>query len=647
MALDSETDTVPGYDDPRTVLLQYCDIDADTEDAVVMLEGVDDARGKGCFQQLMDAFERTFHQVEVSVYNLNYEWSRISREYLLRPWSPYKWTSDPHASRHSMEWFVLENKRGGVYVISIWNRQGARMRITGDEKRISSRRMKDLAELVHSEHPEWWPEDADMKLDIPQDAYNSGWSIPGGCGPYRDLYLAYSKRDAFSQSRIMKALTLSGRGAFITKASYGMYTALSETYGKRLTTYDFVEQKRVKERFQRRYPPLDADMQDIVEGSLLGGYVWGVPGTHKGTFVHLDFSSSYPKELYNGKSFEGRVRRTSDPKEIERILGTRCRLWAVVSFEFELRKFDSGLDAMPALIGGECVAEPGEQIAGQKRRKMRYGQVYKRLYAWTYLEELRQHYALSEFRIHELWYARPHSGEFAEFIAERYNAKNELKHAGKKLQATMCKDAMNTGPHGKTIQRTRQWTASYETGERVFHEDIQAPAYNAMIGFDDLQNGRERLLRCCRKVLEAGHRVLMCDTDSMVIDCSEAEARRILEGDISETGDIRDLGKLQFETSDDGMVEFEEFRCWGLKRYLEIHNGECRKSAFAGMKEGIQRTLLIDLPTDGQYFQWTQATMINGEWGKRMVSVTKEARAEDPYQNATLYLRGRKEDGLR
>ena len=97
---------------------------------------------------------------------------------------------------------------------------------------------------------------------------------------------------------------------------------------------------------------------------------------------------------------------------------------------------------------------------------------------------------------------------------------------------------------------------------------------------------------------------------------------------VTEDGGIYNLGKFELETSKDGAVEFEELRCWGLKRYLEIHDGKYRKSAFAGMNDSLQ-SQLMSWDTDGTEYTWKQNVQHQDEWGKVIQIGKKHARAED------------------
>ena len=145
-----------------------------------------------------------------------------------------------------------------------------------------------------------------------------------------------------------------------------------------------------------------------------------------------------------------------------------------------------------------------------------------------------------------------------------------------------------------------------------------------------MMNARERLIRHCRMITEAGYHIYMCDTDSIVTDCPPDAAKEILGEDAFETehGGIDNLGKFEIE-SFDGSESFDEFRCWGLKRYLELKDGKYRKSAFAGMHDDIQRKALIWWRTDGTKYTWRQRGRITGPYGKVVEMIFKTAGAEN------------------
>lgn len=230
--------------------------------------------------------------------------------------------------------------------------------------------------------------------------------------------------------------------------------------------------------------------------------------------------------------------------------------------------------------------------------------------------------------IEQVWVQKRAVGDFKGFIEEMYHGKSVAPKDS--MERALYKLNMNGGIHGKTITKTHRKERTFYDNVWGLREVINEPEYQATIGFTAMQNARARLLKHCRMVQEAGYRVLMCDTDSMVVEATEEQVRTVLGDAISrETGTMEDLGKLEFETSKDGMVEFEEFRCWGLKRYLELHDGAVRKTAFAGMKDSLQKEMLIDAPVDGSTFHWEQLGAKRTDYGKIIRLAPKSAKAED------------------
>jgi len=182
-----------------------------------------------------------------------------------------------------------------------------------------------------------------------------------------------------------------------------------------------------------------------------------------------------------------------------------------------------------------------------------------------------------------------------------------------------------------------------------------------MLGFTAMMNGRERLLRHCRQVIESGHRILMCDTDSMVVDCSGEELKGII-GDWFCVGGSQmegNLGRFEIENDRKGLkkavrdgvltqeqmdalgvsTEFNRFKCWGLKRYCEIRDTEYgslfRKSAFAGMHDEVQGNLM-DWETDGREYSWEQNGKRTEKYGAVISMMTKHMRAENIWDGGAL-----------
>lgn len=635
---DTETDLVEGYDEPITVTIQMCPADAVSEDDVVVLEGLD------CFDRFLNLFEETKGKtLKCSVFNLDYEWKALERHVLSR----YRWfEQESPKQRMSPGQFHVVGDDRMIYQVELVNRHGCHLKITDDWQR-TKKAMKKVAGDVFSEHPDWWPEGTtkdDVKLDIDESWYNSGWSDP--TNERHDIMLRYAVRDSFSQAMILRNNINTGRSEYLTSSSAGMGECLIRTYGS--NTKDREHWNRLKlarDDFRKRYPPLNREMQDMVEGSLLGGFVYGVPGVVQGPLVHIDFKSSYPRHYSKETSFYGAVSvvNANSPR-YERVLeNPNFFRWYVVSFRFDGLK-EGG---MPVFSGKECWFPEGRP-PNCWNHKMKSGVIHEKLFTEEYLAEIQEHVNVSELVIHEVWFAKKRVGEFSEFINEEYAMKEICKAKGEEAEASMHKDNMNGGVHGKTITKTHRKSLTYRDGVKEYVEVLNDPDYCSLIGFTGMMNRRSALLKACRMVQQSNHPVLMCDTDSIVTKATEAEIRQLFGDMIAEDLDVKGmlkegideqtikdrivdtLGKFELERNKkNGRVEFDEFRCWGLKRYLELDNGQYRKSAFAGMDRDIQKDILMDFPVDGTVRTWTQKGSKNGKYVRLIVDVTKSAKMED------------------
>lgn len=620
-AFDTETDR---YEDGhiRTCLIQVCSLGASSLDDVRVLEGWD------CYERFFDLFDECLHDVDCRMFNLGgyeFDWFKdlLSERYeFTRSRRPAKGCWSCVADNHS------------VYSVKIVNQHGKMMRISDDLKRVGGNRsMKSTAEAVRRSRPDWFPDGMEVKEET---EYNNGWYTERDTFPERyERFMHYSKQDAYSQAMISRWLKEFGVGGNLTASSAGLDMALALKYrGVKASELDGKEKRYTRMDFEKKYPPLDREMQDIVEESLLGGFVWGGTGTWHGTFTHVDYSSSYPYEYAFGNMFSGTVQRLiagqCRKSTWNRVLSGDYMRWMLVSFDFSLA------GGMPAISGRECRTSENPMI-GSANKKMKTGHVTRRLYTESYLNELKMHYTLTNIEVHEVWFAKRAVGEFRVFIEKCYSEKSRPELKGT-MEREMWKLFMNGGIHGKTITKTHRKERVFEGGDHL-EAVVNEPELCSLIGFTGMMNGRERLLRHCRRVLEAGHRVLMCDTDSMVTDCTEAEIKEII-GDwfAHESGSMEhSLGRFEIETDKDGNTEFDEFKCWGLKRYLELNHGEYRKSAFASMHDDLQEKLLPQWETDGTMYAWEQTGKVKDKYGKIVTMVTKHAKAENVwYEEKTL-----------
>lgn len=639
VALDTEDDR---FTDGcrRTRLIQLCPVSATSLDDVRLIEGF------GCWSELFRILDDqcmrtdTKKHLDIRCYNLGgYEFSHMLAEVLRREFEYVD-----HFPTYG-QWTALADDKA-VYKVEVCCKSGVFVKFTDDMRRMQNSSMESSAESVRKEHPEWWQEIEDVKAhDVD---YHDGWLDPSD--PDYQKALRYAKIDAFSQAMIAKWLSLHGFDRALTSPGMGLRAALNQRYGKTsLREATFQNFKWNAAAFRRFYPPLDREMQDIAEEKLLGGFVWGLVGEWQGPFVHLDYSSSYPFEYAFGHLFQGHVWRLLPGDEIwdEMRKATTMFRWFRVSFDFALKE-----GMMPAIAGRECSSKQANRffnpMIGQQNKKMREGHVDHALYTESYLSEVSKHYRISKMEIHEMWVAQRSEGDFRDFIAKCYNSKNVLKGQGLGGSAAynIEKGFMNAGIHGKTITKTRRRRRTFFDGKTQLVDEVSEPTMNFLIGFTAMQNARERLLRHCRKVIEAGHKVFMCDTDSMVVDGTVEEIRRIL-GDWFVKGKEMDQSLGRFEIEDDSELalqhgwevrqEFDIFKCWGLKRYLEIRIEDGkewpRKTAFAGMDDDIQTRMLMDMDVDYQVFQWTQKGKQAGPWGAQIVLTVKHAMAENVWFN--------------
>lgn len=642
-ALDTENDMVEGYDEPIPVTIQMCPYDAVSEKDVIVLKGVD------CYDRFLDMFEETRTDMRCAVFNLDHEWKGLESHVLGR----YEWfEKETPKSKVPPGHFHVSGDDRMVYQVTITNQYHCRLIISDDWQR-SKKAMKDVAGDVFTEFPWWWPEGTskdDVKLEIDESWYNCGWFREDH--PLHGVMMQYAIRDSFSQAMILRYNLKSGRENYLTSSSAGMGECLVETY--RPPEYDkegnpyhqAVRLLMAKKKFKKEFPPLNREMQDIVEDSLVGGFVYGCPGVTEGPLVHIDFKSSYPQHYCNEGSFYGTisVMRPDNPKWNMVMENSKLYKWVIVSFEFNgLRE-----GGMPVFSGKECWWPDGRP-PGCYNHKMKSGRVQRKLFTLEYLEEIQKHMVIDGLVYHEMWFAKTQTGRFARFIGNEYVMKEWCKAKGEKAEASIHKDNMNGGVHGKTITKTHRKQITYENGKREYKEVVTEPEYCALIGFTGMMQRRCALLTACRQIQEAGHPVLMCDTDSIVTQATEEDVRRVFGDLIAEEldvkGMVRDspgripndahqrilstLGKFELERGPDGRVEFDEFRCWGLKRYLELSNGEYRKSAFASMHKDVQKDVLMTFPMDGTMQSWTQKGKKRGKYTNLIVPVTKSAKLED------------------
>ena len=592
----------------RNVLIQVCSTTASSPDETVLYLGED------CYEQFLQSFEDNMCDVSMYFYNSKWE-GKPFIDALMR--TGYRYTEGRPGKG---EWDVIEDPMK-IYRIRVMNQNGYRLTITDDLLQTACS-MESAADLVRKERPEWFARVGEYtKLHIDKSLYNTWYQLPE-YDEQRALFLEYSRLDAFSQAMISRWLTEKGMHQCLTSASNGLRMALEIRYQRG-------EGWKDKRAFQWKYPPLCREMQDIVESSLQGGFVWGEVGDHHGVFCHADYKSSYPYEYAFGKLFYGEVTRIKSDEgecfdDAMELPQDRFMIWKVVSFRFD---YIPGM--MPCLSGIMC-ENAYEPLKGIGNKKMRHGTVEHKLFTASYLDELSHHYNLTDLQTEEIWVSCPRRGDFKPFIRKCFTEKERPELKGT-MERDIWKRAMNAGVHGKTITKTHRERCTYLSGERETVKEVNEPKLCSLIGFTGMMNARERLLRHCRRVLEAGRHVLMCDTDSVVVDCSGKELMEIIGDWFAPKGGTfeQTLGRFELEEDAFGNTDFDEFKCWGLKRYCELNQGRYRKSAFAGMHDESQegededeQTVLIsekykgleELPVNDEVFTWHQLTRRwNGE----------------------------------
>lgn len=343
------------------------------------------------------------------------------------------------------------------------------------------------------------------------------------------------------------------------------------------------------------------------------------------------------KQVYRTVRTRRCVHKTSDPDEIEEWLrrydDDTHQLYVIAQITFELKP-----GAMPLLTAKECLDDAGLAIVnygGDRAKKMESGKT--KMLVWT-LEEwklLQRLYIVKEAVLDSLYMCKAETGYFEDAVKAYFDGKESSAGA----ERAMHKLDLNGATHGRAMIRVmtapvielrdgKLFNATVKEGKHQTEKDIKT---NPLVGMTAMAHARVRLLNHCMDLVEKGYTIYMCDTDSMVTDCPPDVATKIWsdagwknwvihEKDVESMKEKykakkqlipmkKILGKLEVETFGNkdhpeyiGVEEFDEFRCWGLKRYCELQHGVFRKSAFAGMHDEDQRRLL-----GGEYkkmFSW-------------------------------------------
>ena len=294
--------------------------------------------------------------------------------------------------------------------------------------------------------------------------------------------------------------------------------------------------------------------------------------------------------------------------------------------------------ALPFISVKDCITD--EKYWGlEKSKKMIKGRTKELL--WT-LEEYRlidRCYITWDINIKEVYCAKAEIGFFKPAIKEFFDGKETSPKDS--VQRALYKLDLNGATHGRAmiklmtaeegvapdIQDALDGIANDRFGGihlksngrwKDNHEGEPEELTNPLVGMTAMSHARCRLISHCMALIEYGYHIFMNDTDSLVTDAPPSEVDRLLkaegwenwiiDGKSKEMDDT--LGRFEvegFELNDIKYTSFNEFRCWGLKRYAEImytdkleeggwqegdHYCVLRKSAFAGMHDEDQKQIL-------------------------------------------------------
>ena len=664
-SIDTETGRCPDRR-IKTVLIQYCPVDAESEREVSVLVGED------CYDQFLRCFElNDERRIEAFVFNNKWESKGLLNAIMEHG---YMWTKTEKGKTSSigkMQWSCVADDKQ-TYSITLRNDNGCLLKITDDYLKVIGHSMSEATEMVKKEFPDWFKGVDRTKMIIPRSMYNNWYTLDEEDKRYR-MFIRYAVRDGFSQAMLARWLDVKGMHSALTSASNGLDLCLQITYGgvDDLTRSDFKSLKEAKNRFLKKHPVLERREQNIVEDSLLGGFVYGkvsIEGRIKGVFCHIDYKSSYPYEYVYGVlpySRDGKAchvyKKGTEGYERNLNGGANKCVWYYVSFKFRLKE-----NRMPCLSAESCIDKRTDMnFKVCKNKKMTEGEVRDKLFTIDLYREIKEHYEVWDEDIKEVWVSPGKVGEFSAFIKKCFMEKERPDLKGT-LARAMWKLFMNGGVHGKTITKTWRKRVTYPGNVKMTEKPTDKgyvpsdPSYCALIGFTAMQNARARLLKHCRMLEDAGYTVMMCDTDSIIVNTGEENVRAVLGDwfvDESLKGEdgIRNLGKFEFETNEDMLeriygrkdgvkmwrksmvrVEFDELSCGGLKEYAEYDTSlgcrELRKSAMKGMHDDIQMDVLPTVNMGlGSSVVWEQKQKIWNGYAYEFVMVKKESKVQSIY----------------
>ena len=405
--------------------------------------------------------------------------------------------------------------------------------------------------------------------------------------------------------------------------------------------------RKLDDIWMRHFGTPDRETRMIIERNCRGGLVWGDIGVHHGTFYHYDYKSSYPSIYWDAKLPRGTgyreettekgdvvrlrdvCRRTRDPRVMQQWLdladSPRHQVYIMGKCRFRLKPRH-----IPFIAVKDCQEEgvPLKRYGFDGSKKLHEGETQTLL--WT-IEEWRliaRNYHRWDETISEVWLADAERGFCRPAISEFFDGKEHSVGVERMLH----KLDLNGACHGKFLQKFLTcdiveidgWHLHrIGTGDEIL--DRVTAKTNPLVGLTAMAKARCRLIGHCDIVTEAGYRVYMTDTDSMVTDCPPDVLRELLAANgypdwlipEGEKSLEKTLGRFEQESPD---VPFDEFRCWGLKRYAEFGGGKLRKSAFAGMHEDDQKEILTKPYTEELRWKTT---------GKRWVGECYAIREHD------------------
>lgn len=298
--------------------------------------------------------------------------------------------------------------------------------------------------------------------------------------------------------------------------------------------------------------------------------------------------------------------------------------------------------AIPFITVKDCLDDEGRPMKYyglEKSKKLVCGQRTKTI-LWT-LEEwnlLDRCYLRDDVVIHAVYMSAAEMGYFKPAIQEFFDGKeNSPKDS---VQRALYKLDLNGATHGRAMIRLMtseenmniditeaiKGTEEFMSGVHVVkngkweenHDGEPSERTNPLVGMTAMSHARCRLIEHCMTLIEHDYMIYMNDTDSLITDCPPDVMKKLLDesgwnnwiidGKSKEMDDT--LGRFEvedFKLNGIKYTAFDEFRCWGLKRYAEImytdkleeggwqegdHYCVLRKSAFAGMHDEDQKQIL-------------------------------------------------------